>query len=157
MTNTLENLFHELIQVGYDVRSSQADGLQSWQPYKTKYSSFAIKGYESGIPLKQSFIDFANDLDYKFTDDKDHTDVILTITGVILNNKSETNHFLIQHFRIPRLEKNKLSVLKVLQLAYNIGQLKAVIEKESVYNSTILKFYYENSLDELSTYIQSCH
>lgn len=114
MSVTLEKLWHELIEVGYNVRKNHLDGLKEWQPYKAKYVDYVLKGYEFGIPLDSTFIQFCKGLDYKFTDEKDHQDVILIIDGKELHNAIETNHFFIQHFRIPRLSGYKLSVLKIL-------------------------------------------
>lgn len=155
MGEPLQILWKEMVDIGYKVRSNHLDGLKSWQPYKTKYSNYVLEGYEDGIPLNNNFVMLSESLNYTFNDKKDQSDVIFTIGNDNFDNKIETNHFLIQHFRIPRLENYKLSVLKVLQLAYNIGQLKAVFENESVYNNKLYKFYYENRLDDISTYISA--
>ena len=124
--STLGNLWNELIDIGYTVRSQKQDGMAAWQPYKSKYANFNLEGYETGIPIKESFVKLIESLNYKFNDVIEQTDVKLVINGQIYDNTVETNHFLIQHFRIPKLEKYRLSVVKVLQLAYNIGQLKVV-------------------------------
>ncbi|XWV25209.1 hypothetical protein QJ856_gp0563 [Tupanvirus deep ocean] len=153
MSQNLTDIWNEIVDVGYKTRSKRQNGLAAWQPYKAKYLNVIIEGYEKGIPVKNSFIDFSESLDYQYNDIKEHTDVILKFADQVLNNTIETNHFLIQHFRIPRLEKYNLSVLKTLQLAYNIGQLKAVFEKENVYSNELKKLYYKTKLDNISTYI----
>ncbi|XWV26468.1 putative orfan [Tupanvirus soda lake] len=155
MTHTLKDIWNEIVDVGYRTRSTRQNGLAAWQPYKAKYSNFNLEGYEKGIPMKNSFIDFSESLNYQYNDIKEHTDVILKFDGQILNNTTETHHFLIQHFRIPKLEKYNLSVLKTLQLAYNIGQLKAVFDKENVYTDELISLYHEKKLDDISTYIST--
>ena len=120
---------------------------------KTSFSKYNIEGYENGVPVNKSFIDFSESLDYKYTDAKDQSDVILNIDGDKLDNTIVSNHFFVQHFRIPKLEKYNLSVIKVLQLAYNVGQLKAVFEHENVFDKNIKNFYRDNRLGDISTYI----
>ena len=151
--STLENLWDELIDIGYNVRSQIQNGMAAWQPYKSKYANFNLEGYETGIPIKESFVKLMESMKYKFNDTIEQTDVKLEINGQIFDNTIETNHFLVQHFRIPKLEKYRLSVVKVLQLAYNVGQLKAVFENENIYGGNLKKIYYKHHLDDISTYI----
>ena len=109
--------------------------------------------YRDGIALNSEFITLAKSLPYSYTDELKHSDAILTIGDTILNNQTAEHHFLIQHFRIPRVNQYKLSVLKIMQVAYDVGQLKVVFENESVYDDSVKKFYSDNKLDQIHTYI----
>jgi len=153
---TLKNLWEDIIAAGFDVRSERRDGLKFWQPYKLKYVNYILEGYENNIHLKESFKDLSESLNYKYTSSpKDQSDAQLDIAGTKLDNKIETNHFLIQHFRIPKIENYNLPLVKILQIAYNVGQLKAVFENEKVFDNKIKEFYYGNNLDNISTYVNS--
>lgn len=137
-----QQLWNDMILTGYHVRSTGMDGLVAWQPYKTKYSSYTDK-----IQLKQDFCAFVRSLKYV---DSDHP--TLTIGDITIDN-TQPNHFLIQHFRIPIMEKFELSVLKFAQLAYNVGQLLAVFTKEDSMSQTVKEFYVRHELYKFNTYV----
>ena len=46
-----------------------------------------------------------------------------------------------------------VSIIKLLQIGYNIGQFKAENERKP-YNDKLLKYYNDNNLDNISTYIK---
>ena len=146
-------LWQTMIDVGYNVRKNGQNGLIAWQPYKNKYADYVFENGESKILLRQDFVDFVRQLNYQFADAVDHTDAVLIVNGDVLDNTMLTHHFIVQHFRIPIIENNNLSVFKLAQLAYNVGQAKAVRELEYVYSPTIMKFYSENNLDNFRTYV----
>ena len=141
-----------MVDAGYNVRKAGLNGLTSWQPHKEKYLQFVLENGDSKIPLRQEFVDFVKKLNYQTTN-KDHSDVILTLDDIVLDNKTETDHFIIQHFRIPMMENYNLSIVKLAQLAYNIGQAGAVFGYEDAYASSIEDFYSRNNLGDLMTYI----
>lgn len=151
MSRTLKELWEEMVNVGYKIRKQRENGLVSWQPYKKLYASAIIIGYEEGIPLKKSFMDLSESLPY-FYEDEEHNDAQMVVEGVRLDNQIETNHFFIQHFRIPKLGKYKLPVLKLLQIAYNAGQLRAVFEEN--FEKSIKDFYGNNNLGDITTYVE---
>jgi hypothetical protein len=84
--------------------------------------------------------------------DVQHEKVNIKIGQITLNNSDEPSHFFIQHFRILKLENYTLSVVKLMQIAYNSGQLLAqnVI---SPYDPVIFDFFTRNKLGELDTYV----
>jgi len=156
MKQTLQELWNKTMDYGYEVRKSKKDGLESWQPLKKEYANYFIKGYDEGIPVNESFIksQIMKKIKYQIgLDEKEHTDVMVSIGKETVDNLDK-NHFFVQHFRIPVLEKNKLSVVKVLQIAYNAGQYKAEAEKKN-YPTAILEFYDENKLNDIKTFIDS--
>ena len=123
-------------------------GQNGWQPLKAKYSNNS----DTGLPLVESFKSIP--IEYTIGNDhKEHSDVKVTVNGVTLDNKIETDHFFIQHFRIPRLN-NPLTVVKILQIAYNAGQFQAEREK-GTYPIAVTEFYDKYKFGELATYVDA--
>jgi len=60
---------------------------------------------------------------------------------------NEANHFIIQCLRIPF--KNKFTVRRLMQVAYNIGQFKADL---SQYEQKYIDEFYALKLDQMETY-----
>lgn len=153
---TLVDLWADTLLQGYNTRKNGLDGLKSWQPLKQKYEKMYVIGYENGIPVNAYFSFMVKDKYIIGSDKLDHKDSIFKIDKNYLANGIEPHHFYIQHFRIPNLESNKLSVLKLLQIAYNAGQFKAELEKNnSVYATEFVDFYKNNKLDQIDTYIDA--
>jgi len=151
---TLKKLWKETLDYGYNVRRNNLDGLKSWQDVKSKYSNMYIDGYEKGISMKEYFSFIAKDKYIPGSDKEEHTKSKFKIGSDELDNTVESHHFYIQHFRIPELEKYKLSVLKLLQIAYNAGQFKAESEKNNLsYKKDFVEFYKTNKLDKIDTFI----
>ena len=149
----INSLWNEMVDAGYNVRKARLDGLASWQPYKEKYSKYVSANGDIKIPLRPDFVEFVKKLDYRTIDAKDQSDATLTVNGVVLDNKTETDHFIIQHFRIPIMENYNLSIVKLAQLAYNIGQFSAATEFENAYGPQVVDFYVENNLSCLAKYV----
>ena len=150
-TKSLEQqVWDDCLDHGYFVRSTKADGLASWQSYKQKYSQSEFSG--KAVQLKQNFIEFALSLKYEATDKDQLSDAIFQIDGVSVNNAIDTEHFLVQHFRIPLLCNFELPIVKWGQLAYNVGQFLACLELQNVYDSKIIEFYKEHDLGNMDTF-----
>jgi hypothetical protein len=122
--------------------------MQMWQPLKNMYSNYKL---DTDIQLNDSFVELTTKVHYN-ANDTNHEDVTIMINGSSLVNKNETDHFIIQHFRIPTMVKSPLPLVKLLQIAYNIGQAKAEFEKKT-YDDRVISFYKEHKLDSLNTYI----
>ena len=118
----LQQLWKEYVNIGFSVRQSKENGLVAWQPHKAMFSTAEYASIK--IALRHEIIQFINSLVYTNMD-PELNDVVFKINGVSVNNTIETDHFLIQHFRIPILVNFELSLVKFLQLAYNVGQFKA--------------------------------
>lgn len=86
---------------------------------------------------------------------KEDEDSTFNYDGITLHNKKEINHFFIQHFRIPKLMNYEVSVLKLLQIAYNAGQFKAERENKKSYSKKILNFYDKYNLDKISAFAKN--
>lgn len=83
----------------------------------------------------------------------DHADSVVNIESFDVTNSIESEHFFVQHFRIPILEGMSLSECKIAQIAYNAGQFKAEREK-GTYLQQVLDFYYHNKLGDFLTFVK---
>jgi len=147
----LQSLWLLMSNIGYVVRKSGCNGLEMWQPFKDFYSKYEVADFPGGVPLNESIKKLAQVIHYVNKDEK-HDEVTITIASNVLHNSRDTDHFLIQHFRIPIMQKYTLPLVKILQIAYNVGQARAEIEK-GTYSKAINNFYIENKLDDPSTYL----
>jgi len=134
------------------VREQELDGLASWAPFKRtldmRDEKYTLTPNIVALVKKHYRVD---------KDDTQHAKSTLKIGYVILENNDindelkECHHFLIQHFRIAAMCINdKITIAKLMQLAYNAGQLNAQRDK---YNSSIIAFYDEHKLGDMATFI----
>ncbi len=153
---SLRALWNEVEQFGYKIRSSGDDGLRQWQPFKNKYINQYVNRYTDGIPINKKLFELFG-AHYKVDkSDPDHLNSVFKIGTEILCNNVETSHFFVQHARIPYLASGKLSVLKLLQIAYNAGQYRAVlVHNRESYPEAFVEFYSVNKLNIIETYIDS--
>ena len=92
----------------------------------------------------------------------DHVHNVLKMNGDnddVKDNTWSQKHFMLQLVRIPR--KNKISLVKLCQIAYNVGQFKATLENEKhlkeehvVYTLDVLNYFVSNDLGNVFTYIK---
>ncbi len=143
-TLTLQQLWNILVNHGYEVRSTGQDGLNEWQPYKN-----TLKNYKIDVELKVD-----NGIKYLCEEHYNSDEGIFVYNDIEINNEVESAHFLIQHCRIPKLMNFKLSILKLLQIAYNAGQFLAEQYVNNTYPDEIINMYYENNMDKLTTYVK---
>jgi hypothetical protein len=64
----------------------------------------------------------------------------------------ESEHFFIQHYRILVTSNFELSPMKLMQVAYNIGQLKAE-NNINKYDEKLMEYYKLNKLNDVNTFI----
>jgi hypothetical protein len=148
----LIDLWNHVVEAGYNVRKSKCNGQNMWQPFKNLYSKYQVKD-QAKIIVNNSIDDLIKQINYvKNEDDSDHLNVNITVKNLLFENKIEIHHFIIQHFRIPLMEKNELSLVKLLQIAYNVGQAQSELENKT-YDEHIIEFYNENKLNKLETFI----
>lgn len=145
--DTLQKNWNIMVQIGFDIRSNNKDGHKEWQPYKLKYEN-----YKNNFPLLAAFQELVNNLNYQ-SFDAEHEKVMILINDRILNNEIVAEHFFVQHFRIPKMVGKVISVTKLMQIAYNVGQLKAVFQNEIVFDENIKEYYTKHELDKLDTYV----
>ena len=152
--DTLELLFNSILETAKEKKKNiDFDGLEFWQPIKTlllEYDNYkSEKGWKR--PISTSI-----------------TEKILNLPEYVINGKGEKitlekEHFLIQQVRIPITEE--LSIRKVLQVAYNIGQYRGMKSSELddlllgdiqiKADLKIIDFMYKSDIIRLSKYISS--
>lgn len=83
--------------------------------------------------------------------------ISVMINGITLDSAKMPDHFITQLFRIPEMCGYKITFIKWLQIAYNIGQARATIRKpregESGYPPAIVTFFEENRLGDMYSYL----
>lgn len=150
MAYLLRKLFKLILKYGYRVRKNREDGLQAWSQVKP----FFAQSTQQIPPLSPAYQAAWTKVNYQA---KSEDDVTITIAGYTFHNMkkdggvNERDHFIIQLFRIPHLSNYSLSVLKLLQIAYNIGQLYA--DKE-LYPPPVLAWLNAHGLLGFKGYIE---
>jgi len=144
---TIQDLWYKIMNEGYEIRKLKCDGYVNWQPIKKRYSLI-----QTEYDVHKSFKKLMENIIFKIGEKQDLDDLKIIVDEFELDNEIEKDHFFVQLFRIPKLENYKLKVVKVLQIAYNIGQFKAELEKKS-YDNKIINFFVKNNLDKFETYI----
>ena len=143
-----------------DLKHSDKFGQEAWGFLKKYFSNYDFDmkhlGIKSTIDVKSIKYPISYNVE---SHDKEHEKVNLTIfnsnkLSIKLNNLIEAEHFFIQHFRILELENYKLSVVKLMQIAYNSGQFLAQSKNSpKSYNSIIANFFNEYNISNINTYI----
>jgi hypothetical protein len=147
----MENLFNKVIWYGYKVRKNKLDGLEHWNKLKNcvKENNIDINidgNWEITVNNTEGDeLDNINDIYDFFHDD-------LGMRGEEDDEKNEDwekYHFFLQLARIPK--KNKLDLIRLLQVAYNIGQYNCDKEEEK-YDENAMMIFNENNLGKLVSY-----
>lgn len=154
---SLRELWQIVYNYGVEVRSRfPKEGQKAWELCKDKLSKLWLD-----IDVNDKLQDLFQDKYVVGPDTKDHTQSELVIGDKKLRNEIENHHFCVQLARVWKLEfqkfnNRKLSVLKLMQLAYNAGQLSVVMSKDTshqIYPKEFVEFYEINKLDQIETYI----
>jgi len=164
----VEEIFNMIIDYGFTIRkfvllTTPKDniGLNAWRMIKESFSDFKFLTNSgealSKITVNKKLIELIESLIeeklYVFDeDDKEQEKVKLTINSIELDNQIDSEHFLIQHYRILVTSNFELSPMKLMQVAYNIGQLKAQ-NKIKNYDEKLMDYYKENKLNNVNTFI----
>jgi hypothetical protein len=140
MNPLLSELWGVMIKYGYETRIHNKDGLEKWNVVKPVFPDCKISWKESSKEI------FKNLQKLEVNgDDGDEEKYKLS------HQDWERQHYLLQHGRIIH-KNNPGSLLRLMQIAYNIGQFRAEQERKS-YPVKQLTYYRDNKLDSLSTYI----
>ena len=137
---------------GIAVKKSRGNGLDLWQPLKSFFNNCYLQDYDK-ISVNNNIKTLSEKINFTYTVD-DMDDAIVKIDGKEYKNKFEVHHFFVQHFRIPLLEKEKLSMTKLMQIAYNAGQFKSARDQGDYEDDEkMLDFYDKNDLSNITTFI----
>jgi len=156
----MEKLFNTVINYGYYVRFNNLNGLDAWNTIKalintnqelnTNISSIIghwnitlnINGENiSDIPLIYNHL--KNEMNLH-GDDKDQEEYKLS------DEQWQRNHFYLQLARIPK--NNSCNLLRLLQVAYNIGQLVCEMKRKN-FTSDYISFFLMNRLYSINTFV----
>jgi len=158
ITTTLPttNEWQNMIDFGFNTRkdfienpTTAKGGLLAWTEVKEKYGKSIIREWsEFSLTLFDYF--------------QSSLSIIAEESEVPIVDKNERHqiweqhHFYFQHGRLPHLETAGVSALKLMQIAFNAGQLKYEISRTdvNVYTDKQLQYYNASSLDKMETYIK---
>jgi len=160
-------LFENIKVYGRYVRTNRLDGLEYWNRVKLFLSRPEQKvgldelnkiiGNKWTIGVKLSSTKQSTNIEeiYEFVHGEDG----LGIYGEEGDKESksidhkiwEQNHFFLQLVRIPK--NSELNLIKLLQIAYNLGQLSVCLERGN-FSSQAIDYFKSNNLDKLESYIK---
>lgn len=135
--NCIIKSFDDTIEFAKAGRASDNwDGLKMWIAIKGSYEDVHKSDVNwSPIILNKEYSSFRDQVLKELPEHEES------------GSMNEANHFIIQCLRIPF--KNKMTARRLIQVAYNIGQLQAC---ESKYPKEYLNKFYEMKLDKFETY-----
>jgi len=157
----MEKLFNTVINYGYYVRLNKIKGLDAWNEIKKDIN----KDDEKNIKLSSKI----NNWNISININNKKTSDILLIYNYFkyemnlhgdendkeqykLDDKTwERNHFYLQLIRIPK--NNACNLQRLLQIAYNIGQLVCEMKRKKIKEENII-FFIMNRLYSINTYVK---
>ena len=137
----LTNLFNEVCKYGYMVRKTKINGKKAWNDIEKIISNNNI--YLGGWNAKS----------YVFYNDLLNLGVIEETNTVFHHDIWLYHHFLLQH---GRLAKKECYLNRILQIAYNAGQLAYCLKNSEgsiVYTYDRILYYVTNNLNNIESYI----
>lgn len=145
MNTTIYDLWKSTLSYGENSKEKNLDGLDSWHRLRNVLAKYPILGKWK----LESFQLYDQIIDLGLVDEnpkKMNKDVW------------EKNHIYIQHGKIPLKNKMKPTLLKLLQIAFNAGQLRQqmINRNDQFYSQTMRDFYLTNALDQADTYMEKC-
>lgn len=140
MDSIIYDLWEEFIQYGYNIRAKGKDGKIGWDTIKGLIPDMKVEW----TGKSKTFYTALNALGVNISETPEEANM--------LKEEWERHHYLIQHGRIIN-KYAEGSLIRLLQIAYNIGQFRKELEKKT-YPSEQLKFYIENELNKVTTYIE---
>ena len=160
-----KHIWDSIIDYGINIRNISYSPIAKFMPDLGKHSwEYLSKEITSNL------VDSSFESDWEWTWNQDELNKLydyvhddLKMNGDnhdIKDNTWSQKHFILQLIRIPK--NNKLSLIKLYQIAYNIGQYKESLAHEQnlsnvglrVYTSDIINFFISNKLDDMNTYIK---
>lgn len=163
----LELLFENIKVYGRYVRTNRLDGLEYWNRVKLFLSRPEQKvgfdelnkiiGNKWTIGVKLSSTKQSTDVEeiYQFVHGEDGLKIYGEegdeVSKSLEHSVWEQNHFFLQLIRIPK--NSELNLIKLLQIAYNLGQLSVCLERGN-FCSKAIDYFKSNNLDKLESYIK---
>lgn len=142
--NNIQRMFNSVIKKAYQVQEKEhagekIDGREVWQTIEKEIIHHIPAGLLYNDSLKPIY-GVMNELIEKYH----------------LDDKKKPDHFLLQlkNLVVAKSEWN-IYLNRVLQIAYNIGQLCYFILKTDKIPADIIKFFNDNNLNRLSSYVST--
>lgn len=152
---TLIEVFGIIANYGYNVRKNKENGLTKWQEIKNEISQWHLKDCPL-IEIRDEFKNTLRAFKYRYSS-LDDQDAEIQIGQYVMHNSIEKYHFVIQHIRIPLMCNFKVQFVKLMQIAYNIGQAKATFEEPAAYPKSLKVVYEQTKLSDLITYVHETY
>ena len=146
MTDKLNKLFKQTKSYGNHTRSNKLDGLKQWNKLKSILLESSVKG-DWTPEVKTFFVEMRSTLKLQ-----ECADEIPIEDATERKQVWEKHHFYLQHARIPTLNFNDGKLVRLIQIAYNAGQLEALYD-DPFYNKDLKTYYESNNLDKIETYM----
>jgi len=162
-------LFENIKVYGRYVRTNGLDGLEYWNRVKLFLSRPEQKdgleelnkiiGNKWTIEVKLSTTKQSSNIEeiYEFVhgEEEDRLKIYSEEgdekTKSLEHNVWEQNHFFLQLIRVPK--NSELNLIKLLQVAYNLGQLSVCLEKGN-FSYKAIDYFKLNNLDKLESYVK---
>ena len=133
----LQQLFDIIKTYGINTRkNSPIKGLENWNKIKSSLPLFQT----TWLPHVKEMYQHMKEVLGIIEDEKD----------ALSHEQWEYHHFFLQHVRIPTLNFDQASLMRLMQIAYNAGQYSACLDH---YSAELKKYYIDNKLDCLETYM----
>ena len=145
-TPKLTELWNKVQQYGFDVRQNKLDGQKMWEQIQTPLNINKIEG-KWDLILIGAYSHMKSKLGVKEVKCE-----ILESDKVKQHDVWEKLHFYLQHTRVPVLKFNEPILCRLMQVAYNSGQLKAEYE-DSIYTDAMKEYYDKLKLNKMETYM----
>lgn len=149
-TPKLSKLWDKVKEYGYNVRSKNLDGLASWNVIKKELIknnaigkwNIKIVGIYGFMKTKLGIKEEQCEINEK--DEKIQKEIW------------EKYHFYLQHARIPVLNFEEPRLYRLMQVAYNAGQLKALFNDE-FYTKDMKEYYADSKLSDMDSYMDDVY
>jgi hypothetical protein len=136
MITDIKKEFEQVINYAqYGKSNLNWDGLEKWIEIRKKYNDDYIESFNWSNNILINCDEFRQNLMDNLSEYKD-------------GNINEVNHFIIQCCRIPI--QNKLTLRRLMQVAYNIGQLQAC---KNLIDKKYMNQFYILNMDKIETYL----
>lgn len=164
-------LFENIKVYGRYVRTNSLDGLEYWNRIKTFIQRpeqaeglgeinkiISSSGWEINVKIGSSTNSNINQIydyvhGYKENELKIFGEEGDEEAKSLEHNVWEQYHFFLQLIRIPK-NNPEINLLRLLQIAYNLGQLSVSLEEGSVFDSKAIQYFESNNLDKLDSYVK---
>jgi hypothetical protein len=156
--SALYDLFEAVVEYGKQVRQRKLNGFDMWGEIKTKFSDETGQckwnidrtiNAELVSDLDAIYNYIHDDLGMAGDDDKDiveEGDADYDAKHALWENR----HFFLQLIRIAK--KNECSLMRLMQVAYNVGQFQADLDNP-IYTEKVKNFYDANKMGSLHSYV----